>query len=149
MVSPDIEDALQEPEPSRDPADSVGRNLEPFLLFELSSAPSYGYNLVQRLKEYGFGRRTTQTSVVYRVLRSLEASGAIRSTWAARESGPSRRYYELTEAGQDLLERRLRQLRRSIDRGERLLQAHQSRFAALRDPHPSPLPGGRGDSLDA
>lgn len=130
MVSPDIEAAPQEPEPSRDPADSVGRNLEPFLLFELSSAPSYGYNLVQRLKEYGFGRRTTQTSVVYRVLRSLEASGAIRSTWAARESGPSRRYYELTEAGQDLLERRLRQLRRSIERGERLLQAHEAKVGA-------------------
>ena len=128
MVRPNLADALQEPEPRaelpRDPADSVGRNLEPFLLFELSSAPSYGYNLVQRLKEYGFGPRTTQTSVVYRVLRSLEASGAIQSTWAERESGPSRRYYQLTEAGRDLLQRRLRQLRRSIERGERLLQAH-------------------------
>lgn len=130
MVSPDIDNAVQGPELPRDPADSVGRNLEPFLLFELSSAPSYGYNLVQRLKEYGFGPRTTQTSVVYRVLRSLEASGAIRSTWAARESGPSRRYYELTEAGQELLGRRLRQLRRSIERGQQLLQAHEATVQA-------------------
>ena len=129
MVSPDIEPVQPDPEADlpRGPADAVGRNLEPFLLFELSAAPSYGYNLVQRLKEYGFGRRMTQTSVVYRVLRSLEASGAIRSTWAARESGPSRRYYELTDAGRELLERRLRQLKRSIERGELLLQAAEKK----------------------
>ena len=113
----------------RDPSAAVGRNLEAFLLFELLSTPSYGYNLIQRLKDYGFGPRSSQPSVVYRVLRSLEGAGAIRSTWATRESGPSRRYYELTEAGRELLDRRLRQLKRSIERGEALLRAHEEHVA--------------------
>ena len=115
---------------SRDPGGAVGRNLEAFLLFELLCNPSYGYNLIQRLKEYGFGPRTTQASVVYRVLRSLEGLGAIRSTWAAKESGPSRRYYELTNTGRELLERRLGGLRRTIQRAEQLLRAHEDHLKA-------------------
>lgn len=131
MVSPEADQDLSDGQDgSRDPSAAVGRNLEPFLLFELDCAPSYGYNLVQRLKDYGFGPRTTQPSVVYRVLRSLEALGAIRSTWATQESGPSRRYYELTETGRELLVRRLAQLQRSIQRGERLLSAHEARARA-------------------
>ena len=129
MSTPQLDnghDLPREAEPDgREPADAVGRNLEAFLLFQLLCAPSYGYNLLQRLKEYGFGRRTTQPSVVYRVLRSLEAAGAIRSTWETRESGPSRRYYELTDPGRELLERRITQLRRSIDRGQRLMQEYE------------------------
>ena len=110
----------------RDPSGTIGRNLEPFLLFELLESPSYGYSLIQRLKEYGFGPRITQPSVVYRVLRSLEATGAIRSTWTTRESGPSRRYYELTEEGRVLLDRRLVQLRRLVSRGQQLLEAAEA-----------------------
>ncbi len=121
--SPEIE---PEGEPGRDPSGVVGRNLEAFLLFELLRAPSYGYSLIQRLQEYGFGPRATQPSVVYRVLRSLEGAGAIRSTWATKESGPSRRYYEITGDGRNLLDRRLAQLRRMIDRAERLLRAHEA-----------------------
>jgi PadR family transcriptional regulator PadR len=114
----------------RDPGAPTGRNLEPFLLFELLDNPSYGYNLIQRLKEYGFGPRMSQPSVVYRVLRSLEATGAIRSTWTARESGPSRRYYELTDEGRALLDRRINQLQRSVSRGQQLLAAAEARGIA-------------------
>lgn len=135
MATPEVIAPLTEQEQdSRDPTGVVGRNLEAFLLFELLGTPSYGYNLLQRMKEYGFGLRLAQPSVVYRVLRSLEAAGAIRSTWTARESGPSRRYYELTDEGQVLLERRVNQLRRLIERGQRLLEAYEGR-----EPSSAPL----------
>ena len=137
MATPEVIVPLEEPaQDGRDPSGAVGRNLEAFLLFELLGTPSYGYNLLQQMKEYGFGRRLTQPSVVYRVLRSLEAAGAIRSTWTARESGPSRRYYELTEEGQVLLERRVNQLRRLVERGQRLLAAYEGR-----EPLPASLQG--------
>ncbi|GEM_PF-3475250 len=108
---------------------SGGRTLEAFLLFQLLLAPSYGYQLVQQVKEHGFGPRSTQPSVIYRALRSLEATGAIRSTWAAQESGPSRRYYELTELGRELLDRRLGQVRRQVERSQRLLHAYAEHLA--------------------
>jgi len=129
-TSVDVEDHPYDVGTGRDPGSASGRNLEAFLLFELFYAPSYGYSLAQCLGDYGFGARTTRPSVVYRVLRLLEAEGAISSTWATQESGPSRRYYELTEKGCELLDRRLAQLRRSVDRAQRLLRAAETRLPA-------------------
>lgn len=107
--------------PPRDPSGTIGRNLEPFLLFELLRAPSYGYDLIRRLSDHGFRRAPAEPGVVYKVLRALEDTGAIRSQWSAQESGPARRYYEITARGRDLLRHRVHQLRRYLDRVERLL----------------------------
>jgi DNA-binding PadR family transcriptional regulator len=107
---------------SRDPTRSVGRNIiEPFLLLELLGAPSYGYDLIRRMAERGFRRATAEPAVVYKVLRSLEDSGAIHSTWSPQESGPARRYYEITEEGRTRLRQRVGYLRRYVERLERLL----------------------------
>lgn len=110
----------EEPRP-RDPSGTIGRNIEPFLLLELVRAPSYGYDLIRRLSEYGFRRAPSEPGVVYKVLRSLEEAGSIRSQWSTQESGPARRYYEITPEGRELLRHRVHQLRRYWDRIERLL----------------------------
>ncbi len=108
----------------RDPSGTIGRNIEPFLLLELVRQPSYGYDLIRRLSDYGFRRATEEPGVVYKVLRSLEDQGCILSTWATQESGPARRYYEITPGGQQLLARRVTQLRRFQDRVNRLLREY-------------------------
>src|SRR4051794_12139026 len=92
----------------RDPSGTIGRNLEPFLLLELLKAPSYGYDLIRRIDEYGFRRATNEPAVVYKLLRSLEEAGSIASLWSTAGSGPARRYYETTDSGRDLLRRRVR-----------------------------------------
>ena len=106
----------------RDPSGTIGRNLEPFLLMELLRAPSYGYDLIRRLDDYGFRRATKEPTVVYKVLRSLEEAGSIASQWSTEGSGPARRYYALTDDGRDLLRRRVRQLGRYRDRVDQLLR---------------------------
>ncbi len=106
---------------ARDPARAVGRNLEAFLLLELLRLPSYGYDLIRRLADYGF-KRATEPGVVYKVLRSLEEAGAIRSKWSPQESGPARRYYQITDNGMELLRRRTYHLKRQMDRIEQLLE---------------------------
>ena len=118
---------MAEPEQpgGRDPSGTVGRNIEPFLLLELLRAPSYGYDLIRRLADYGFRRATDEPGVVYKVLRSLEDAGSIRSTWSTRETGPARRYYAITEVGQDFLGHRVGQLRRFRDRLTRLLDEYE------------------------
>ena len=141
----------------RDPSGTIGRNIEPFLLFELLRAPSYGYDLIRRLSDYGFRRATAEPGVVYKVLRSLEDAGSIRSEWSPRESGPARRYYEITDSGREVLGRRLYHLRRYLDRVEKLVAAYiditgdelpGDQFAdELESPAPgrgAPLPIGEG-----
>lgn len=110
----------------RDPSGTLGRNIEAFLLLELVRGPSYGRDLIRCLVNYGFRRATTEPGVVYKLLRALEDNGSIRSTWATRESGPARRYYEITESGHELLRRRMHQLQRYLDRVERLLDEYRS-----------------------
>lgn len=105
----------------RDPSGTIGRNIEPFLLLELLRAPSYGYDLIRRLADRGFRRAAQEPGVVYKVLRALEDSGSIHSEWSTQESGPARRYYEITDQGRQLLRRRVYQLKRYLARLERLL----------------------------
>ena len=121
--------AEQEEPRGRDPSGTIGRNIEPFLLLELLRRSSYGYDLIRQLAEYGFRRAADEPGVVYKVLRSLEDQGSIRSTWSTQESGPARRYYEITTGGRELLHRRIGQLTRFRDRVDQLLREYE-RLAA-------------------
>ena len=58
---------------------------------------AYGYELVQRLNEAGFGEYNKGS--VYRALRQLEQTGLVDSMWDTSASGPARRVYQLTQAG--------------------------------------------------
>ena len=58
---------------------------------------SYGYQLAQRLSEAGMPECDSGT--IYRTLRQLEKTGMVSSWWDTSESGPARRLYSLTQAG--------------------------------------------------
>jgi poly-beta-hydroxybutyrate-responsive repressor len=68
------------------------------LLAFLKASNAYGYELTQRLAEAGLP--PFDTGAVYRTLRQMEATGLVSSFWDTSESGPARRMYSLTEAGE-------------------------------------------------
>jgi len=127
----------------RDPSGSIGRNIEPFLLLELLRAPSYGYDLIRRLADAGFRRATDEPGMVYKLLRALEDAGSIRSSWSPQESGPARRYYEITDAGRVQLRQRVGHLRRYVERIQRLLADYE----ALTGEPPDSEPSGEGAAV--
>ena len=59
---------------------------------------AYGYQLVQELAKAGVPHFDSTT--VYRTLRQLERAGLVSSFWDTSESGPARRMYSLTKAGE-------------------------------------------------
>ena len=75
--------------------------LQPCLLLLLKEEPGYGYDLVTRLKELGID---DDSAAVYRALRALEEKGAVCSYWNTSTTGPARRMYRLTPAGDEILE---------------------------------------------
>jgi PadR family transcriptional regulator PadR len=81
------------------------RFTEPGVLLLLRNGPAHGYELVKRLPAVfpGVKARADQ-GIVYRVLRSLEAEGAVRSHWDHSDAGPARRVYELTPLGAEKLD---------------------------------------------
>ncbi len=71
------------------------------LLAFLRAWPAYGYQLVRELSNAGLPAFDSAT--VYRTLRQLERSGLVSSFWDTSESGPARRMYSLTKAGEAFL----------------------------------------------
>jgi poly-beta-hydroxybutyrate-responsive repressor len=67
------------------------------LLAFLRKWNAYGYQLAQQLNEAGLPAFDSGT--VYRTLRQLERTGLVSSFWDTSESGPARRMYSLTKAG--------------------------------------------------
>lgn len=74
-----------------------GELLSTSLLAFLKNWNAYGYQLTQRLAEAGMPQCDSGT--VYRTLRQLERSGFVSSFWDTSDSGPARRMYSLTAAG--------------------------------------------------
>ncbi|PJK16630.1 PadR family transcriptional regulator [Chryseomicrobium excrementi] len=61
--------------------------------------PQYGYSLVQALEQSAV---SIDQSTLYPLLRRLEKQQLVSSTWDTTESRP-RKYYVLTEEGQQVL----------------------------------------------
>lgn len=119
----------------------IRRFLEPCILLALSQGDSHGYNLVEELKDFGFDRVPVDSSVVYRTLRRLDASGLAASSWDTDSpAGPPRRVYRLTEEGAKFLalwvadlEETERVLRRFIETYERVSADRVSLGAGLNE----------------
>lgn len=75
--------------------------IRPCLLLLLREQPSHGYDLLERLRAFGFERE--DPGRMYRALRALEEEGLVRSAWEKSQTGPDRRIYQLTRAGGESL----------------------------------------------
>lgn len=80
----------------------TGDLLTSSLLSFLRRYNAYGYQLVQELGKAGLPGFDSTT--VYRTLRQLERVGLVSSFWDTSESGPARRRYSLTRAGETFLD---------------------------------------------
>ena len=131
------------PESEQPPAADVsprlnGDILATSLLAFLKMSSAYGYHLVQQLSAADLP--SFDSGTVYRTLRQLEKSGLVSSFWDTTASGPARRMYQLTAAGQlflgtwfEALERHQALLRRAFDS----MQAEVLDDAAPKSPQPS------------
>ncbi len=75
--------------------------ITPYLLLMLKTWQGHGYEMMQRLAALGFA--AIDQSYLYRTLRQLEKDGLVTSTWETVATGPARRLYSLTEAGEAFL----------------------------------------------
>jgi PadR family transcriptional regulator PadR len=87
---------------STEPLPPLPKNfIRPCLLLLLREQPAHGYDLLERLRPFGFAR--DDPGRLYRALRALEDEGLVHSAWEKSQAGPDRRIYELTRAGSEAL----------------------------------------------
>ncbi len=73
------------------------------ILTILLKKPTYGYSLMDELKNLGIDITFLHYTIVYRTLRMMEISGLVISTWDTTGTGPARRIYSITETGREFL----------------------------------------------
>ena len=99
------------------PSQMLKGTLEGCIMAIISRQPTYGYEIAEQLKNYGFGQIAEGT--IYPLLLRLEKNGLANAEYRASEIGPKRKYYALTAKGREELASFLasyRELTSAVDR---------------------------------
>ena len=89
--------------------DLIAASSTPLVLAILAEGDSYGYKIIQRVREVSGGRIEWTDGMLYPVLHRLERLGYIEARWEIAESGRRRKYYALTAGGRAQLAEERRQ----------------------------------------
>ncbi|HEV2539551.1 MAG TPA: helix-turn-helix transcriptional regulator [Frateuria sp.] len=89
--------------------DLVAASSTPIVLAILAEGDSYGYAIIQRVRELSGGHMEWTDGMLYPVLHRLERLGHIQARWETAESGRRRKYYRLTPPGREQLAEERRQ----------------------------------------
>jgi poly-beta-hydroxybutyrate-responsive repressor len=73
--------------------------LQPSLLLLLAEGDCHGYDLYDRLEQFGFEQDCLDSSIVYRHLREMEEGQLITSFWDENSKGPRKRVYQISNQG--------------------------------------------------
>jgi len=83
--------------------DLVAASSKPLLLSILADGESYGYEIIQKVRELSGGHVEWSDGMLYPVLHRLERDGLIESEWKNSEVGRERKYYFLSAKGKKSL----------------------------------------------
>jgi PadR family transcriptional regulator, regulatory protein PadR len=74
-----------------------------WLLLLLHERSSYPYEIGQTIRDFSQNTISADENSIYRALNRFEALGVVSSALQPSDSGPARRYYHLTQSGNQLL----------------------------------------------
>lgn len=80
-------------------------SLELIVLHLIAQGEAYGYEIVTKLTQQTNGALEVTDGTLYPVLYRLERAGSVTVRWETQDRGVPRKYYRLTPAGRDELER--------------------------------------------
>lgn len=70
------------------------------ILAVLAGGPCHGYAIAREIERRSREALSVGEGALYPALRALEREGMVESEWQTQPSGPARRIYTLTDAGQ-------------------------------------------------
>ena len=89
--------------------DLMAASSTPIVLAILAEGDSYGYAILQRVRELSGGKLEWTDGMLYPVLHRLERLGYVKAHWETAESGRRRKYYRITASGRKQLDDERRQ----------------------------------------
>ena len=79
--------------------DLIAASSTPIVLAILAESDSYGYAILQRVRDAAGGHLSWTDGMLYPVLHRLEKAGLVRARWETADSGRKRKYYGITAQG--------------------------------------------------
>ena len=84
--------------------DLVAAAATPLVLGILAEGDSYGYAILQRVRELSQGRLEWSDGMLYPLLHRLERLGQVEASWVTAANGRPRKEYRLSRAGRAVFE---------------------------------------------
>ncbi len=81
----------------------IGASAIPIILAILDKGETYGYEIMQKVKELSDSRIEWKEGSLYPVLHKLEKNGLIKSLWKMADNGRHRKYYAINKKGRKAL----------------------------------------------
>lgn len=118
--------------------DLMAASSTPIVLAILAEGDSYGYAILQRVREVSGGRIEWTDGMLYPVLHRLERLGHVKARWELADSGRRRKYYKLTSSGRAHLAEERKQWQTVDATLRRVWQLSLETFAIARDARYAP-----------
>lgn len=87
------------------PSDLVQGTLDLLILHTLLTEPKHGWAIAKRIQQISNEVLQVQQGSLYPALHRLEQQGWITAKWAESETGRQAKFYSLTSAGREQLEK--------------------------------------------
>jgi DNA-binding PadR family transcriptional regulator len=81
----------------------VAASAEPLVLALLAQGESYGYAIIQTIRERSANEIAWADGMLYPVLHRLQQNRWIKARWVETENGRKRKYYAITARGREAL----------------------------------------------
>ena len=86
------------------PKDLVAASSKPLVLSILGEGESYGYEIIQKVRQLSGEQLEWTDGMLYPVLHRMERNGWIKARWVEVENGRKRKYYSIKRDGKKALE---------------------------------------------
>ena len=77
----------------------IAASTKPLVLAVLSNGESYGYAIIQQVRERSGGELEWSEGMLYPVLHRMEKEKLVLGVWKVGENGRKRKYYRLSASG--------------------------------------------------
>lgn len=82
-------------------SDLIRGHTDTIILARLMRSDNYGYEINKAIQQKTNGKYELKEATLYSAFRRLEEAGCIASYWGDETTGARRRYYRITEIGQE------------------------------------------------
>lgn len=87
----------------------IAASTRPLVLSVLAKGESYGYSIIQQVRDRSAGELEWSEGMLYPVLHRLEKEKLICAVWKVGENGRKRKYYRLNAAGKRAIQKERQQ----------------------------------------